>query len=231
MVETNERGMLHLHCLVWLAGNLEFRNLRARLQNDTAFAGDMIRYLKSIIKHSVDVAVENVENLRTRLQAPSAKEPESDADFMHRLHCDSNAVASKRQMHSKNHSRTCFKKAKAGSQECRFLFPRKLVTNTHVDEHGVVQLERNNHWVTPWNPSLSSLLRSNHDINFIPTTTMAMAAIYYMTNYATKYDVSQYQLILAAAMLKHTVEAAKTVSDFSEKQLRIRHQDMNKFML
>src|SRR5205814_2652215 len=38
-------------------------------------------------------------------------------------------------------------------------------------------------------------------------------------------------LILAAAMLKHTVEAAKTVSDFSERQLRIRHQDMNKFTL
>jgi len=46
-----------------------------------------------------------------------------------------------------------------------------------------------------------------------------------------KYNVSQYQLILAAAMLKCTVEAAKTVSDLSEKQLRIRHQDMNKFML
>ena len=60
---------------------------------------------------------------------------------------------------------------------------------------------------------------------------MTTAAVYYMTNYVTKYDVSQYQLILAAAMLKHMIEAAKAVSDSSEKQLRIRHQDMNKFML
>ena len=60
---------------------------------------------------------------------------------------------------------------------------------------------------------------------------MMTMTVYYMMNYATKYDVSQYQLILAAAMLKHTVEAAKTASDLSEKQLRIRHQDMNKFML
>jgi hypothetical protein len=29
-VETNGRGMLHLHCLVWLAGNLDFFNLRNR---------------------------------------------------------------------------------------------------------------------------------------------------------------------------------------------------------
>ena len=60
---------------------------------------------------------------------------------------------------------------------------------------------------------------------------MMMAVVYYMMNYVMKYNVSQYQLILAAAMLKHTVEAAKTVSDFSERQLRIRHQDMNKFTL
>ena len=60
---------------------------------------------------------------------------------------------------------------------------------------------------------------------------MMTAAVYYMMNYVMKYDVSQYQLILAAAMLKHMVDADKTVSDFSERQLRIRHQDMNKFVL
>jgi hypothetical protein len=31
---------------------------------------------------------------------------------------------------------------------------------------------------------------------------MAFSAVYYMTNYATKYDVSQHQLILTAAILK-----------------------------
>ena len=60
---------------------------------------------------------------------------------------------------------------------------------------------------------------------------MATAAVYYMMNYVMKYNVSQYQLILAAAMLKCMIEAAKTVSDLSERQLRIRHQDMNKFTL
>ena len=60
---------------------------------------------------------------------------------------------------------------------------------------------------------------------------MMMTVMYYMTNYTMKYNVSQYQLILAAAMLKHMIEAAKAVSDFSERQLRIRHQDVNKFVL
>ena len=32
---------------------------------------------------------------------------------------------------------------------------------------------------------------------FIPTLTMAFSAVYYMTNYAMKHDVSQYQLNLS----------------------------------
>jgi len=231
VVETNGRGMLHLHCLVWLAGNLEFRYLRERLQNDTIFADKMIRYLKSVIKCSIDLAFENLENLRERLQPHSAKGSETDRAFTYLLHCDSNAVASKRQIHSKNHSQTCFKYCKNGSRECRFLFPRQLVAKAHVDGYGVVQLERNNQWVNPWNPTLSSVLRSNHDISFIPTVTKALAAVYYMTNYATKYDVSQYQLILAAAILKRAIEDARSAAVPSETQLRIRSQDMDKFAL
>lgn len=231
VVETNGRGMLHLHCLVWLAGNLEFINLKDRLQNDPIFATRMIRYLDSIIKCSVDLAAENLEAQRAQLQPPSAKDPETDEAFISRLHCDSNAVASKRQMHSKNHNRTCFKYAKNGPRECRFLFPRKLVTSTHVDNHGVIQLERNNQWIVPWNPTLSSLLRSNHDINFIPTTTMALGAVYYMTNYATKHDVSRYQVILTTATMKRKLEEAKTSPNPSESQLRIINQNMEKFAL
>jgi len=38
VVETNGRGMLHLHGLVWLTGNVAFRRLRERLLDDRPFA-------------------------------------------------------------------------------------------------------------------------------------------------------------------------------------------------
>jgi hypothetical protein len=57
---------------------------------------------------------------------------------------------------------------------------------------------------------------------------MAFSAVYYMTNYATKHDVSQYQLILTAAILKRALEDAKNVADPSDTQLRIRRLDMDK---
>ena len=51
---------------------------------------------------------------------------------------------------------------------------------------------------------------------------MALSAVYYMTNYATKYDVGQHQLILTAALVKRALEDAKMAAGPSEAQLRIR---------
>jgi helitron helicase-like protein/PIF1-like helicase len=231
VVETNGRGMLHLHTLVWLAGNLEFFTLRDRLQCDPVFASKMIRYISSIIRCSIDAFTGDHDNVVALTQAPSARGTENDRAFAIRLHQDADSVACRRQMHSEAHNPTCFKYAKEGSRVCRFNFPRPLVPETHVNSHGVIEVERNNQWVTPWNPTLSSVLRSNHDINFVPTLTMAFSAVYYMTNYATKHDVSQYQLILSAAILKRALEDAKAAADPSETQLRIRRLDMDKFAL
>lgn len=221
VVETNGRGMLHLHCLIWLNGNIGFQNLRERLQLDPEFAAKMVRYLESI-KCSVNLAADNLDAQREELVPPSAREAESDSSFMASLLSDANAVVSKYQIHASSHSRSCFKYCKAGSRECQFLFPRELVAQTHVDCHGVVHLERNHQWVNPWNPVLASVLRSNHNISFIPTAARALAAVYYMTNYATKYDVSQYQLIMTAAIVKQAMEEAESVSDPSDEQQRIR---------
>ena len=55
--------------------------------------------------------------------------------------------------------------------------------------------------------------------------------MYYMTNYATKYDVSRYQLILTTAAVKHRLEVAQAASNPSEEQLRIRDQGIEKFAL
>ena len=53
-VETNGCGMLHLHCLVWLAGNLDFFDLKRKMLDDPEFAGQMIEYLDSIISERID---------------------------------------------------------------------------------------------------------------------------------------------------------------------------------
>src|SRR5467141_1961478 len=97
VVETNGRGMLHLHTLVWLSGNLEFFTLRDRLQSDPVFASKMIRYISSVIKCTIDVFTGGLDDVPAPTQTPSARDPESDSAFGSRLHRDATAVACKRQ--------------------------------------------------------------------------------------------------------------------------------------
>jgi hypothetical protein len=53
-VETNGHGMLHLHCLVWLAGNPDFFDLRRKMLNDPKFTGQVVDYPDSIISECIN---------------------------------------------------------------------------------------------------------------------------------------------------------------------------------
>jgi Helitron helicase-like domain at N-terminus len=55
VVETNGRGMLHLHTLIWLAGNVEFFD---KLLGDPDFAQQIIEFLDSVISECI-VAAKN----------------------------------------------------------------------------------------------------------------------------------------------------------------------------
>ncbi len=68
--------------------------------------------------------------------------------------------------------------------------------------NGTIRLKQNNVWVNPWNSAIASLIRFNHDINFIPSSIKALALIHYITNYATKNDCSQYQRVMVVAIVR-----------------------------
>lgn len=105
-------------------------------------------------------------------------------------------------MHSLSHNATCYKYNSSKSKICRFDFPRPKSVGSHIDHNRTIQLRRDNLWVNSWNPVIASLIRSNHNINFIPSSIKALALIHYITNYATKGDCSQHQRVMAAAMVR-----------------------------
>ena len=233
VVETNGRGMLHLHGLVWVKGNLAFRTLRERMLQDRAFATRMIHYLETVICQSVDLDISGNPDTDLAFKPPSAKNLETDHDFHVRLSADSNAVACKTQLHSPNHTATCFKYSQPsmGKRTCRFGMPRDLIPDSKVDDFGVVHLARNHGWVNPWNPAIATCIRSNHDISWIPTMLKALCVTYYITNYATKDDVSPHQILVKAALLKRSIEDAKAAKAPTAQDLRISRKDMDQFSL
>lgn len=60
--------------------------------------------------------------------------------------------------------------------------------------------------MNPWFPVIVSLIRSNHDINFILSSVKAFTLFYYITNYTIKRDYNQYQRIIAIAIVKKIFE-------------------------
>jgi hypothetical protein len=233
VVETNGRGMLHMHALLWLRGNLAFDTLRDRLLNDSDFATHMIRYLEATITQSINDAIPHDPEINLPSTPPSTKLLESDAEFFLRLSYDSNSVAQKTQIHSKHHLSSCFKYRQRGSGKdaCRFGMPRDLVSASRVDEFGIIHLARNHPWTNPWNPAIASCLRSNHDISWIPTVSKSLSLIYYITNYATKDDVSPWQILAKAALLKQRIEAAQTTNSPTAEDLRLREKGVDNFAL
>ena len=120
VVKTNKRGMLHLYFLIWLASNLEFCNLQSQLQNDAVFVIKIIHYLKSVIRCSIDLIIENLENLKNWLQFSFVRKSEIDNIFVHELNCDNNTVVFKQQIYSKNHTHIYFKYIKKSLKSVDF---------------------------------------------------------------------------------------------------------------
>ena len=196
-VETNRRGMLHLHCLVWLDGFFYLSAFWKRLLSEPGYKARMAEYLDCIMKCCI---VPNAGADKDNSEAPSASLDETDDIFAAKLAIDSNCIASKCQMHSTSHNATCFKYGSAAAKKCRFNFLRPIVGQTCVLDSGIIEICRNNAWVNAWNPALASLIRSNHDITFISSAIKALALVRYITNYATKGDCDQYQRTLAFAI-------------------------------
>jgi hypothetical protein len=229
VVETNGRGMLHLHCLVWLVGNLNFFDLRGKMLNDPEFARQMIDYLESIISERID-AYES-DDRPNPISVPSDQDFEIDQAYVDALRRYGNAVASKRQIHSENHNSTCFKYSKKGARECRFYFPRPKVEESHVDELGVAHLRRDNEWVNPYNPWIAAAMGSNQDLSFLATRAKALALLYYITNYATKDEASTYQMVMTAAIIRKTLEQAEQASTPTDEERKALEKGMVNFSL
>jgi Helitron helicase-like domain at N-terminus len=151
VVESNGRGMLHMHGFVWLTGNVDFVNLGDKILNDPAFAREMIEYLDSIISECIDLDPSENEGGSDHMSRPSTRDFDSEEDYINAIRSYGNAVASKQQMHSRNHNSTCFKYCRKGTRQCRFDFPRPLYETSHFDDFGVIHLRRTDQWVNPYN--------------------------------------------------------------------------------
>lgn len=207
-VETNDRGSLHLHGLLWLHGNLQLPSLCNDMADpqEEEYRARVIRYVDSVFHECLDEkAGQTIRKERKPIQPVEEMMNNSEA-LTTAFEAESNYIAYCSQVHS--HTFTCIKyslKGLAGEHAdkyrrtaCRFRAPWKIVEETGFSEDGLLKTRRNHPLVNRHNKAMAVGLRHNHDISMILTRTKGLAMVFYITNYATKLDTPMWKRIVIA---------------------------------
>lgn len=121
---------------------------------------------------------------------PDISNPIIISEFAILLKENSESIACKIQMYFPSHKMTCYKYNIHKSKVCRFEFLRSILLELQIDLNRTIYLYQDNIWINPWNQAFTSLIQSNHDINFILSSIKILTFKHYITNYATKGNCS-----------------------------------------
>ncbi|KAM9876020.1 hypothetical protein VDGL01_09923 [Verticillium dahliae] len=203
-VETNERGALHLHGLLWLQGNMQLSSLPRDVQGEgqTAYRDRVIEYVDSVFAEDLDEGASAGMRASRPVAAEISTLVSNTAQLSASFEEEANFCAGATQVHT--HSPTCVKYS-IGRREkqnpCRFGAPWRLVEKTSFTEDGLLRIRRGHSLVNRWNKAIAVGLRHNHDISFIVTKCKGLSLVYYLTNYATKVEDPVWKRVVAAKEL------------------------------
>jgi hypothetical protein len=208
-VETNERGMLHLHGMIWLNGNLQLPQISEMFTQEQSDQETV--NLREALKRQIERWADTVfcqvlneeEAVRAVIEKPDAHilledltstDPNTAWEGLVR---DSNRIAYTSQLH--RHTATCYKYK---TTHCRFGAPWNKEDKTKIGDDCILRLERNHDRVVTYNRALASAFRHNHDISFMYTKARSISSMYYMTNYSTKFDLPMWKRLAYAAQVR-----------------------------
>ncbi|KAI8649722.1 ATP-dependent DNA helicase [Fusarium keratoplasticum] len=210
-VETNERGALHVHGLLWLHGNAHLSSMLADIheEDQAAYRERIVQYVDSVFCEDLDQEGFCVVQAERSVTSDISSLLDNTEQFSAAFDEEANLCAGATQIHT--HSPTCVKyslgKKRRKGDLCRFKAPWRLVDKTAFTPDGVLQIRRTHPMVNRWNKAIAVGLRHNHDISFIATQRKTMALVYYVTNYATKVEDPTWKRVAAAAELLPVVSA------------------------
>ena len=82
-------------------------------------------------------------------------------------------------------------------------------------EGNEIKLKRTNEMINNYNPSIMTCVRSNHDIKFIPSGRDGKNIAFYVTNYATKSQLSTHNMVPLIAASKRRLDQDQSIASNS----------------
>ena len=204
-VETQGRGTLHCHMLIWLEGHPSPQEMREKMRDSEQYQCDVFSWLESLIKCELLGSTSTVPEPNGPLRCadfsehpgyvhPSTRLGPSvtdvpPANFDMRFASDVNDLVLHTNWHQ--HTQTCWKylspKDARTDENCRMRIDGVTRETTSVDEDtGGILLHRLHPRIANYNDVIVFLIRANMDIKHIGSGEGAKALIYYVTDYITK---------------------------------------------
>jgi hypothetical protein len=207
-IETQGRGSLHCHMLLWLRGHLPPGELAEQLASSNVYRNRLTRWLDSITDSGFQgtrSALNNPCDLDHEELSSNSIHPgtvtgplisqmdEAEFDKEMKEHVDELLV--KYNWH--RHTGTCWKYLQPGEprmpSNCRFGLDGSTNQTMKFDsDTGTIRQRRRHLRMTLFNPIIIFLLKCNTDIKFIGSGEEAKAFMYYATDYITKLPLSVY---------------------------------------
>jgi hypothetical protein len=210
-VETQGRGTLHLHIVVWLEGAPTSAVMREALKSDT-FRAKVCRYIDANIKADLDGASTSVIASMPKQKAVSYSRPEDPRheNYDIRQKTAERNLAKAVQLHTCA-ANTCLV-VKSGRLQCKRRAPFELSSCSWINEGGQWGTRRVAPFLNNWSPSILQTVRSNNDIKLITNGADTNDITFYITNYATKkrHNSSNTSALLAKRLAFHRKQEKNT---------------------
>lgn len=174
-VESQGRGTLHCHMVVWIEGGLNPNEIQNRiLSGDAEFATRLLAYLDEAISTELPPLPEGTDATGDKPHPCSIRGISSDIEPAARAaerQRDVHRLAKACQSHT--HTLTCFKYCKPGEpKECRFdLDPTNVIPHSSYSvDTGEICLRCLDGLVNNFNETILEAIRCNMDIKFIASS-------------------------------------------------------------
>lgn len=225
-VESQGRGTLHCHMLIWIEGGLNPNEIKERALKDGEddFRKRLLAFLDDTISTRVpddpgpEVVVPSSAHHPCSVRGLDPRS--SGSDYAKLRQKDLHHLASKCQIH--DHSETCYKywSGPPEPRECRFdLDESNFLGESTIDpDTGELCLRCLDGLVNNFNETILEAVRCNMDIKFIGSGASAKAILYYITDYITKSQLKAH--VAFAALELAVVKLGEYDEDMDELTVR-----------
>ena len=223
MVETQTRGTLHIHMLLWIKGAPNADIFYSKLDTNEQFKNNITDYINKII--TTDYCPSEIKQYENITDDDKQQCLTKEEEFFQTLYKDYKLALSTYQLHKCGFS--CFKNNL--NLKCRYRMPEITSETTKWSkETGSFLIRKENGYINNFNLFLNSIVKSNTDVQIISTGNEGLAIIQYICNYITKNSVGVDTLIiLQKVALKKTLKdplpnLSKGVKNMNSTQLKCR---------